>query len=405
MTATAENGTRDLRIALVIPTYNNRSTLRRIVEQSLQTGLDVLVVNDGSTDGSMETIAGLPIARRELMPNRGKGVAIRAAAEWADQNRYTHLITLDADGQHEPAEALRFIEKIKQNPHSIVIGKRNFEGTATPGSSQFGRKFSNFWVKVSTGVSVPDSQSGFRAYPVEALRRIYCFSRRYNYEVEILVRGIWAGLEIQTVDITVHYNPQTIQASHFRPFVDNARISMTYTYLVSRNFFPWPHKVLFGERKKTTFKSFLTNPLRALKMLFTEKLAPREIVYAVMLGIFLGTLPLFAMHSVTIVFVATRLKLNRLIALNISHFTAPPFVPAMAIEVGYFLRHGRFLTEFNMQTLGHEALQRLGDYLIGSILLAPVLSLLAGLVTFVLIKGYRKLQTRLKRVKEVNGVA
>lgn len=394
-----------IRLLIVIPTYNNKPTLRQVVERGLETGLDVLVVNDGSTDGGPDTLRDLNIARLDLAENKGKGVAIQEAAQWAEQNKYTHIITLDADGQHLPEEAFKFINKIRENPLSIVIGTRNFERTATPGSSKFGRKFSNFWVKVSTGVTVRDSQSGYRAYPIEALRRIHCFSRRYNYEVEILVKGVWAGLQIQEVEITVHYTAQTIQASHFRPFLDNARISMTYTYLVTRNLFPWPHKTLFGPKTAESFKFFIFNPFRALKMLVTEKSTPKEMVFAVMLGIFLGTLPLFAMHSVTIVFMATRLKLNRLIALNVSHLTAPPFVPAMAIEVGYFLRHGRFLTEFNLQTLGHEALQRLAEYLIGSILLAPVLGILAGIISYLLVKGYRRIQRRFTRIKEANNIA
>ncbi|HES59333.1 MAG: DUF2062 domain-containing protein [Calditrichaceae bacterium] len=391
-------------VLLVIPTYNNRNTLRSVVEDSLKMELPILVVNDGSTDGAPDTIADLGIKRLDLSKNKGKGIAIRAAAQWAYENNFTHIITMDADGQHSAKDVPEFIEKIKINPLSIVLGARDFESTDTPESSKFGRKFSNFWVRVSTGVSVSDSQSGFRAYPVDALRRLRCLSRRYNYEVEILVKGIWAGLAVQSVNITVNYNPETIEASHFRPFVDNARISLTYTYLVTRNLFPLPHRVLYGPKTAERIKSFFINPFRGLKLLVTEKSSPRQIMFAVMLGIFLATLPLIAIHSVAIVFVATRLKLNRLIALNVSHFCAPPIVPGMAVELGYFLRNGTFLTEFTVQTLGHEALQRIGDYLLGSIILAPILAMLAGLITYLIIRIYRKIkETAVK--KEVRKIA
>lgn len=391
-------------ILLVIPTYNNHDTLRNVVEKSLKTGMEILVVNDGSTDGGPKTIDDLNIERLDLPKNRGKGIAIQTAANWAYENHFTHIITMDADGQHSAHDVPKFVKKIKENPLSIILGARDFDKTDTPESSRFGCKFSNFWVRVSTGVSVSDSQSGFRAYPVDAVRRLRCLSRRYNYEVEILVKGIWAGLAIQSVSISVNYNPKTIKASHFRPFVDNARISLTYTYLVTRNLFPLPHKVLYGEKPVERIKSFFLNPFRGLKLLVTEKSSPRQIMFAVMLGIFLATLPLIAVHSVTIVFVATRLKLNRLIALNVSHFCAPPFVPAMAVELGYFIRNGKFLTEFSMQTLGHEALQRLGDYLLGSIFLAPILAVMAGIVTYLIISIYRKIKGISGVKKEISNI-
>ncbi len=392
-------------VLLVIPTYNNHNTLRSVVEDSLKTGLKILVVNDGSTDGGPDTIADLNVERLNLPKNKGKGIAIQAAARWAYENDFTHIITMDADGQHSASDVPKFVEKINENPLSIVLGARDFNSTDTPESSKFGCKFSNFWVRVSTGVSVSDSQSGFRAYPVDALQRLRCLSRRYNYEVEILVKCIWAGLAVQSVNIAVNYNPETIKASHFRPFVDNARISLTYTYLVTRNLFPLPHRILYGQKPAERIKSFFLNPFRGLKLLVTEKSSPRQIMFAVMLGIFLATLPLVAIHSVAIVFVATRLKLNRLIALNVSHFCAPPFVPGMAVELGYFLRNGKFLTEFTMQTLGHEALQRVGDYLLGSIFLAPILAILAGIITYLIINIYRKVKDSAGAKKEVSDIA
>lgn len=393
------------KILLVIPTYNNRKTLPNVVKDSLKTGLSILVVNDGSTDGGPETINDLNAKRLNLPKNKGKGIAIQTAAAWAQKNKFTHIITMDADGQHLAKDVPKFVDKINENPLSIVLGVRDFENTDTPESSQFGRKFSNFWVRIATGISVKDSQSGFRAYPVEALSRLRCFSRRYNYEVEILVKGIWAGLAVQTVNISVNYNSEIIKASHFRPFVDNARISLTYTYLVTRNLFPWPHKVLYGQKPAERIRSFFINPFRGLKLLVTEKSSPRQITFAVMVGIFLATLPLIAVHSVVIVFVATRLKLNRLIALNVSHFCAPPFVPAMAVELGYFLRNGKFLTEFTMQTLGYEAVQRLGDYLLGSIILAPVLAVIAGMISYLIIKLYRKIHGVTGIKKEARNIA
>jgi len=388
-----------IKILVVIPTYNNRPTLRGIAEAALKTGYPLLVVNDGSTDGGPDTLDGLNIARLDFKENRGKGAAIREAAVWAEDHEYTHIITLDGDGQHDPAEVEQFAEAIMACPHSIIVGNRQFRKEDVPFKSRFGRHFSNFWIKTSSGVSIPDSQCGYRAYPVQALRRIHCRAHYYNFEVEILVRGVWAGLELLPVDISVVYSDDTQSASHFKPFLDNARISFTYAGLVIRNFSPWPHKTLFGVKRDEKLKTFFLNPWRTLKMLVIEKTSSREIALAVFLGIFLGTLPLIAMHSIIIVFFATRLRLNRLIALNVSHFCAPPIVPALAIEAGYFLRHGHFLTEFTMQTLGHEALQRLTDYLLGSVVIAPVLGSIAALLVLGISSIVRATTSRLKQIK------
>jgi len=139
-----------------------------------------------------------------------------------------------------------------------------------------------------------------------------------------------------------------------------------------------------------------------MKSLAMENSTPKQIALAVTVGIFLATLPLLAAHSVTIVFVATRLKLNRLIALNVSHLCAPPFVPAIAVELGYFLLNGRFLTEFTVQTLGYEALQRFWEYLLGSVVLAPFLALFAGGLSYLIARFFKSRKTNGLSQKEVN---
>ena len=376
---------------IVIPVFNNRATLRRVVEESLTFGLPVLVVNDGSTDGGPETLDGLPVTRIDHAVNRGKGAAILSAAGWAEAHGFTHLITMDADGQHCPQDVARFLEKIAQNPWAIIVGARDVSGQPVPGASRFGRRFSNFWLKVACGMGLPDSQSGFRAYPVAILRQVRCLGRRYEFEVEILVRAVWAGASLDTVDVQVRYTPESTSASHFHPLRDNARISRTYARLVLRNFLPWPHRTLFDDPARAGERLSPKRLRHSLRVLLREHTSRQRITLAAMLGVFLGTLPLIACHSVIIVFCAARLRLNRLIALNISHFCAPPVVPALAIESGYFVRHGRWLTEFTFRTLGHQIDQRLLDYLLGSVLLAPLLALGTGFVLSGLAWSYQGL--------------
>ena len=218
-------------------------------------------------------------------------------------------------------------------------------GADVPRLSRFGRGFSNFWLKLATGISLADSQSGFRAYPVAALRRLPCAGRHYDFEVEILVRAAWAGLALRSVAVSIHYGNGDERVSHFRHVRDNLRISRVYARCVTRNFLPWPHKLLPTSNGCLHESLSWRHPLRSLKILLHESTSPKEIAAAAMLGVFLGALPLIACHGIVIVFFATRLRLNRLIALNIQHLCAPPLVPALAVEVGYFARHGRFLTE------------------------------------------------------------
>jgi len=373
-----------LKILLVIPTYNNRSSLAGIVNKALQMSYPVLVVNDGGSDGSVESLpehAGLHITG--YTPNRGKGAAISEAARWAIEAGFTHMITMDADGQHDPADAAKLVKAVQDNPQSIVLGHRMFNKQDVPLSSRFGRKFSNFWVWISTGLWLQDTQCGYRSYPVALFKKLKFAGRRYNFEVEALVKGIWVGLDVVHVDVTVKYDEEIKKASHFRPIVDNFYISVTFTILVLRNFFPLPHKTLFETETGSQRKLSVREPKKSLKVLFTEATSVREITLACMLGVFLGTLPLVAIHSITIIFVATRLRLNRLIALNISHFCAPPFVPALAFEVGYYILHGEIFYSVSFQSVFKEIHLRFLEYLLGAIVLAPILALFTGIIVYI----------------------
>jgi predicted LPLAT superfamily acyltransferase/glycosyltransferase involved in cell wall biosynthesis len=403
-TGTSVNAALETRVVIVIPTYNNERTILSVTEAALKTGLDVLVVNDGSTDKTRENLQGLPIRKIDLPVNKGKGAALKNATHWAKAQQYTHMLTMDADGQHNPADIPLFLTKMQTSPSAIIIGKRDFNQETVPSSSQFGRKFSNFWIKLLTGENVEDSQSGFRIYPVEVISQVKCHSNRYNFEVEILVRSLWAGSSVDFVDVSVLYSEQTKKDSHFHPWLDNYRISLTYTWLCLRHLCPIPHKRLKGKSRKKNIKEYLLSPRALLKMLFQENLSISKVVMACMLGILLGTLPLIAIHSVTIIFLAGRFRLNRMIALNISHLTAPPVVPALCIQIGHYLKFGRFII------LNHETIRNLGynipgyfnDYLLGSTIAAPFLAALTGAVVYVLSHIVKWIKTNRQKAAAAN---
>ena len=114
-----------------------------------------------------------------------------------------------------------------------------------PGKSSFGNKFSNFWFRVETGIDLPDTQSGFRLYPLFLMRRMRFFTVKYEFEIEVLVHSAWKGIAITSVPVKVFYSPKEIRVSHFRPFLDFTRISilntllviLTFLYIRPRNFF------------------------------------------------------------------------------------------------------------------------------------------------------------------------
>ena len=228
-------------IAVAVPVFNNERTAAEVVRGVLELGLPVLVIDDGSTDGSAESLAGLPVSRIDFPVNRGKGVAIRAAFAWARENHFSHVITIDADGQHDPRDIPRFVGKIGEFPDRLIIGKRRFN-TDVPGKSRFGRTWSNLWTRIVSGKTTPDSQSGFRAYPAGLLAGMNFLGRRYEFEVEVLARAAWAGLEFDCVDVSVRYFQGSERVSHFKPLRDNFRISVIYSLLVLRRLLLLPHR-------------------------------------------------------------------------------------------------------------------------------------------------------------------
>ena len=231
-------------VMIVIPVYNHGATLRAVVEKALQVHDTVMVVDDGSTDGGGETIAGLNVHRIRHSRNFGKGSAILSAAREAEKLGVTHMVTLDADGQHDPKDFHLFVSAMNRHPRAIVVGKRNFETGYVPSGSRIGRRISNFWLWVETGRMLGDTQSGYRGYPVRVLNALRLRERHYAFENEVLAKGAWAGVELLEVDVSTFYPVAEARISHFHLFRDNVRLSMLNARLTLRAMIPWPHRKL-----------------------------------------------------------------------------------------------------------------------------------------------------------------
>ncbi len=218
---------------ILIPTYNNATTLFDVVSRVLVVCGDVLVVNDGSTDATMEVLQ--PLEDRihviSYERNKGKGYALRKGFEWARANGYDYAITIDSDGQHNPGDIPLLVQAIKQsnNQAILVVGSRNLAADGMPAQNSFANRFSNFWFLLQTGTRLPDTQTGFRAYPLKRLPCLKLMLHRYESELQLLVLSAWKGVRLVPEEVSVRYAPDRV--SHFRPFMDFFRISILNTVL------------------------------------------------------------------------------------------------------------------------------------------------------------------------------
>ena len=224
----------DFNICVVIPTYNNAATLSAVLDSVLGQITSVVVVNDGSTDQTSEILEQYKekIKIVSYAKNRGKGYALSCGFDCIRQMGYKYALTIDSDGQHFAEDIPTFVEMAKRYPDALIVGNRNLTQDNMPGKNTFANKFSNFWFALQTGRRLPDTQTGYRLYPLEKMRWLRPFTSRYEAELEILVRCTWRGIKLVAMPVRVYYAPKGKQVSHFRPGMDFFRISLLNTLFV-----------------------------------------------------------------------------------------------------------------------------------------------------------------------------
>jgi glycosyltransferase involved in cell wall biosynthesis len=251
MTADVSTEFDNKKVCVLIPTYNNGQTLSHVIESVLRFTNNVIVVNDGSTDATEQILQRFPsVAKVSYVKNQGKGYALRQGFSKAIELGFDYAISIDSDGQHYADDLPSFIDALRDHPGAIIIGARNMEQSSVPGKSSFGNKFSNFWFRVETGLKMPDTQSGYRLYPVRLLQDISFVTRKYEFEIEVLVRAAWRGIDIKQIPVRVFYPEKDKRVTHFRPFKDFSRISVLNTVLVTIAFLYIKPRDLFRSIKK-----------------------------------------------------------------------------------------------------------------------------------------------------------
>jgi glycosyltransferase involved in cell wall biosynthesis len=239
-------------ICVVIPTYNNEKTLAAVIDSVLEYISAVVVVNDGSTDQTNVILSSYKekIKIISYAKNRGKGYALKCGFDCAEQMGYKYALTIDSDGQHFAKDIPSFVETAKNNPNALIVGNRNLTQDNMPKKNTFANKFSNFWFTLQTGTKLPDTQTGYRLYPLEKMKRLRPFTSRYEAELEILVRCAWRGVKLVSIPVNVYYAPKGERVSHFRSDVDFLRISLLnalFTVLAAGYGYPYRFlRYLFG---------------------------------------------------------------------------------------------------------------------------------------------------------------
>lgn len=228
-----DSGLKNRRLCVIIPTYNNAKTVRRVIEDVKRYCSHVIVVNDGSTDDTAAVLENLPpeVEVVGYQQNKGKGHALVTGFRHAVGMGFTHAITIDADGQHFADDIPLLTGAMDKNPDGIIVGCRNLTEENMPRQNTFANKFSNFWFRLQTGCPLSDTQSGYRLYTLASLRGLNLITSRYEAELELLVFAAWAGVRVTSVPVRVYYPPADERVSHFRPVYDFVRISILNTVL------------------------------------------------------------------------------------------------------------------------------------------------------------------------------
>jgi glycosyltransferase involved in cell wall biosynthesis len=226
---------------VVIPAYNEAAKIRDVVARTLAQANRVIVVDDGSTDGTAERIQDLPVTLLVNERNVGKAASIWRGAETAFAAGATSVVTLDGDGQHNPEDLRRIFHAAAQRPNAIIIGARLHARATIPKSRYLANRFANFWIAWAAGRPIDDSQSGFRYYPAAVFTLDVRHGRwsSFVFESEVLIAASRAGIEVLCVPISVEYANRA-RASHLRPVADVAKIALMITGRLMRTGFNLP---------------------------------------------------------------------------------------------------------------------------------------------------------------------
>jgi len=382
------------RPVVVAPTYDNVRWLPHVLSQLERLGLDVIVVNDGSGDGTDRVLgvwqAQAQTTRRFVIThptNRGKAAALKSGFGLAMTMGYTHAVSIDTDGQHDPQDVVRLLAVSRRHPDSLVLAARDAYADGYPPLNRLGRRISNLLLCWQSGARIDDSQCGLRVYPLGLIGQLKLRWGRYGLETEVLARAAWAGVPMRQIPVRCVYRLPGGRVTHFRPWRDSCAAAAMHAVLLSRALLPWPMPRL-GRRPTGTIWWRLgrwLSPARAWRAVRESAVQRRRLAAGLATGVFIANLPLYGLQTAAALLAARRLRFHPLAVVVGSHLSTPPIGPLLvmtAIATGHVVLHRGlpWPQSYDPRLIGYDTLLRnlLVEWLVGGLIVGAAL----GLLTF-----------------------
>jgi glycosyltransferase involved in cell wall biosynthesis len=377
---------KQMRVCVIVPTYNNHKTVARVIESVLEYSNDVIVVNDGATDNTQEILNQFKdkIYRIGYSPNRGKGYALRMGFQKALDLGYHYAITIDSDGQHFANDIPKFLEVHKTHPDAVIMGARNLEAEGMPAKNGFANRFSNFWFRLQTGIYMPDTQTGFRLYPLKKIANINFFTTRFEFEIEVIVKLAWRDVPFVSVPIQVTYDPEE-RVSHFRPGPDFTRISfLNAWFTILTAVYHLPRRLLLKGK--------------LLQLIKEEAIKPEETnirkAASIGFGFFMGVLPIWGFQLLVGIPTSIFLRMNKVLFITAANISLPPLIPFI-IFFSYLMGQPFFDNEMiTYDQIDEMTLDNIHDnfmqYATGGVILSLAMGLLGFLTSWGALAVLRK---------------
>ena len=384
-----EHKMKTLKICVIIPTYNNERTLKTVIDGLLEITKDLIVINNSATDATFRILKTYTeITQIFLTKNKGNGNALRIGFKKAEVLGYDFAVTLKPDGQYYLEDIAVFVNQLEfeTNKNLLLIGSTNRDQKTVSSRMSFTNKLSIFLYKLQTGIQLKNTQSGFRLYPLNELNNIKFFTTKSEFEIETIVKAAWRGISVKNVPVNVSIDPQE-RATHLKSIKGFLRISLLNTWFILVAFLYIKPRNLIREFREKGIRRFIKEEILG------NNESPLKSAQAMALGVFIGLTPLWGFHTILVLSLAVLFKLNKVISFAFTNVSFPPFIP-FTVYAGIMI--GNYVlgepTDYSFADFeeNFEFVKSLKTYVVGSFILASVVSFMVGIVAYLLLFLYAK---------------
>ena len=333
-------------------------------------------------------------------PSQKFGVALREGLTRAAEMGFTHVITLDAAWRHPIDELPTFLDAIRANPDAIITGVRQNQRLSL--GQRFARANADFWTWIVTGHWVHDCTYGYRAYPLANVANLSLRCERIAADFELLVKAIWAGTPIREIPLASvdEAGGKLLPIREIHHF-----FVLTWKLMCERMLLPAPLRQTMHRRPFADLP--LTKRLRVLvvESVMQHRDEPGNFAACIGIGVFFGIAPVWGFQMLAAAAVAHALRLSKALVLAGTNISSPltlPLILYASVATGHALRAGHFDPMLDMAQL-KPSMKLLGDYLLGSIVLAIAMGGAAALITYTVAAAVRALRSRRRKAYHQSG--